>query len=610
MTLTAGNAAAHGKVVRIGCGSGFWGDTPEGVRQMILCDEIEYFIGDYLAEITMSILARAMQRNPMHGYAPDFVTSVIKPYAKEIALKGLKVVVNAGGLNLLGCKAEVERELASQGVSLKVAVVLGDDLMPQIEKLRNEGLWEMFSGESLPVRPLSANAYLGAFPIAAALDRGADIVITGRCVDSALALGPLIHEFGWKEDQFDMLAAGSLVGHVIECGPQCTGGIYTDWEEVADGWADIGFPIAECRDDGSFVVTKPKGTGGKVSWGTIAEQITYETDDPETYVLPDVVCDISRVTVEEVGPDRVRVSGAKGKPCTNTYKVSVTYQDGYRCLATLLIKGISAVAKARAVGAAILKRTRSILEREGLGDFSDTSVEVLGAEDTYGPHARISASREVILKVAVRHRCKQAAEIFSGEIASASTGMAQGIAGVMGGRPAVQPVIRLHSSLVSKARVSAEVRLAGESVAVRIRSHGIDIPPRKVSEAAGDSTGARPQDVSDVVVSLATLAYGRSGDKGDVSNIAVLARTAAYLPFIKAQVTADAVAEYMAHAIKGPVERFDWPGLRGVNLVLHGALGGGGTSSLRYDPQGKAHGQMLMDFPVRVPAGILDGCRS
>ena len=234
---------------------------------------------------------------------------------------------------------------------------------------------------------------------------------------------------------------------------------------------------------------------------------------------------------------------------------------------------------------------------------------MLGAEDTYGPHARMSANREVILKVAVKHAQKRAVEIFSREIAPASTGMGQGIAGVMGGRPAVQPVIRLHSCLVSKARVPVEVRIADMSFNVPIRIHGLDIPPRKIPDCANAPIKASIRSASDVVVPLVTLAYGRSGDKGDLSNIAILARKEGYLSFIEAQVTANSVAKYMAHILRGPVERFDWPGLMGFNFVLHGVLGGGGTSSLRYDPQGKAHAQMLMDFPVCIPAALLDASR-
>src|SRR5690606_4099216 len=301
---------------------------------------IDYLVIDYLAEITMSILARLRQRSPDHGYAADFVSQVIAPHAAELARRKIRVVVNAGGVNPRGCMEAVSRELRKQGLSLKVAAVTGDDVFPLLEQLRREGTAEIYSGLPLPTCAISANAYLGAFPIARALGAGADIVITGRCADSALTLGPLIHEFGWQPTDYDLLAAGSLAGHVIECGTQCTGGFFTDWKDVAEGWADIGFPIAECAADGSFVVTKPEGTGGLVNYAVVAEQITYETGDPRRYVLPDVVCDLSAVRLEELGSHRVQVRGVRGLPPTTTYKVSATYNDGFRSVATLLIKGL------------------------------------------------------------------------------------------------------------------------------------------------------------------------------------------------------------------------------------------------------------------------------
>ena len=548
------------KIVRLGGASGFWGDTPEGARQLVKSGEVDYLIMDYLAEITMSLLARLKAKSPDAGYPPDFISSVIAPHAKEIAERKIKIVANAGGVNPLACRDAVAKELAAQGVNLKVAAIVGDDVFGLVDELRNEGVKEIQSGAPLPKNVVSANAYIGAFPIAAALAAGADIVVTGRAADSALALGPLIHEFGWKPTDFDKLAAGTMAGHVIECGPQATGGIFTDWREVAEGWADIGFPIAQCSADGSFIVTKPANTGGLVSTRTVAEQVTYETGDPANYILPDVNCDLTQVRLEQVGPNRVRVTGIRGKAPTPTYKVSATYPDGHRSIATLMVNGIDAVDKAQAMGEAILKRTRNIFAREGLGDYSDTSIEVLGAEATYGPHGRARGVREVILKVGVRHQDKRAVEIFTREIAPAATGMGQGISGFAGGRPSVQPVLRLYSFLLDKSRVKTEVDFEGKRIA-----------------------------------------HGRSGDKGDMSNISVLARHPDFLPEITRQLTTDAVARYMAHVVFGPVERFPWPGLHGFNFLLHHSLGGGGVGSLRYDPQGKAHAQMLMDFPIKVP---------
>ncbi|GAA5232740.1 DUF1446 domain-containing protein [Verticiella sediminum] len=590
------------RIVRIGGGSGFWGDTPEGARQLIEAGGIDYLVMDYLAEVTMSILARARARDPEAGYATDFVTQVVRPYARQLAAGRIRVVVNAGGVHPRACAAAVRAELAAQGVDLKVAAVLGDDLMHLLPEWRGLDVREMFTGAPLPAALTSANAYLGGFPIAQALALGADIVVTGRCVDSALALGPLIHEFGWAPDQWDLLAAGSLAGHVIECGPQCTGGFATDWRETCERWADIGFPIAECRADGSFVVTKPAGTGGQVSVAAVAEQVTYETGDPASYVLPDVTCDWRHVRLEAVGADRVRVTGARGRPAGPAYKVSATHADGYRCMATLLVRGRSAADKASAVAQAILARTRAVCAREGRADFAEVSVERIGAEDAYGPHARTPAPREVLLKIDVRHDDARALDVFSREIFPTSTSTVQGVAGVFGGRPKVQPVVRLFSLLQPKAGVPVEVEMDG-----RLHPVPACVPDESAGEpapwAAPDAASLDiPPPGGTVSVPLDTIAHGRSGDKGNDSNIAILARRPEFVPLLRSQLTAEAVGDYLRHLADGPVERFEWPGLDGFNFVVRNALGGGGVASLRYDPQGKAHAEILMDFPVQVPA--------
>lgn len=585
--------------IRIGGASGFWGDSPEGARQLILSGQVDYVVFDYLAEITMSLLGRARQKDPAMGYAPDFVTEVIRPFARTIAERGIRIISSAGGVNPVACKEAIERELASQGIALTVAAVVGDDVEPLFPELVAEGVTDMKSGAALPAGVSTGNAYIGALPVAAALGAGASIVVTGRAADSALALGALIHEFGWSADDYDRLAAGSLAGHVIECGPQSTGGVFTDWREVADGWDDIGYPIVECAADGTFTVTKPSGTGGKVIWPTVAEQICYETADPANYVLPDVVCDLRAIRLAETGPDRVHVSGVRGKAPTNTYKVSLTYQDGFRSIATLMINGRDAVAKAEATAAAILRKVRRILEREGLGDFDDVSTEVLGGEDTYGPHGRSGSTREVVMKLAARHRSRRAMDIFAREIAPASTGMGQGTAGVMGGRPKVQPVLRLFSMLLRKDRLGLAV-LVGDRPPqpVQVPTEGQSLP----ASVPDDDLPVRLPDGETKTVPLIALAYGRSGDKGDDSNIAVIARRPEFVGEIERQLTASAVKDYMGHVVAGPVERFAWPGLDGFNFMLHRSLGGGGIASLRYDPQGKAHASMLMDFPIQVPA--------
>lgn len=588
-----------GKIVRIGCGAGFWGDSPEGPAQLVRTSGIDYLVLDYLAEITMSILARMRAKTPTLGYAGDFVTLVMKPLAREIAEKKIRVVTNAGGVNPAAARDALEAVFRETGVALKVAVVLGDDLSGAADGFRAAGVTEMFSGAPFPETLASLNAYLGAFPIAAALAAGADIVVTGRCVDSALVLGPLVHEFGWGSGDLDRLSAGSLAGHVLECGTQVTGGVFTDWRDVAADWDRMGFPIAECEADGSFVVTKPPGTGGRVTTMTVAEQVVYEVGDPAAYILPDVVCDWTQVRLADAGPDRVRVTGARGRPPTPFYKVSATHADGFRAAVTMMIAGREAVAKAEAVGAAILARSRRLMGQAGFADFSETSIEVLGSEASYGASSRARDTREVVLKIGVRHPSKEALQIFAREIYPAATAMAQGLTGFAGGRPEPQPVIRLFSFLVAKSEVAVEVEIDGERRA-QVIAPGEPFAPRPPP-----AIDAAPVPGPTATVPLIALAHGRSGDKGDIANIGILARRPEFVDPIRAGLTPAAVAAYMAHVVAGPVERYDWPGLDGFNLVLHRALGGGGVASLRHDPQGKTFAQVLLDLPIAVPADWL-----
>ena len=610
------------QLVRIGCGAGFWGDSGEGPKQLVESGRIDYLILDYLAEITMSLLARARSKDPATGYATDF-PDVIARLAPQIKQHGIRVVTNAGGVNPKACQEVLAAKLKAAGIDLRIGIVTGDDLLPRAAELKGQGIREMFSGGEFPDRAWSVNAYLGAFPIAAALDAGADIVITGRCVDSALALAPLVHEFGWKATDYDLLSAGSLAGHVIECGTQATGGIVTDWKSTVGDWDRMGFPIAEVARDGSFIATKPSGTGGRVAPETVVEQIVYEIGDPASYLLPDVTCDWRELSLKQVGADRVEVSGARGRAPTGSYKVSATYQDGFRASGTMMIGGRDAVARAEATAQAILRRTRRIFGERKLGDYLRADIEVLGAEANWGPQARARGTREVILKLAVHHHDKAALEIFSREFLPSATSMAQGITGFAGGRPSVTPLVRLFSCLVPKGSVSVAVELDGAAVRLPLPLRPQGVPVGR--EGAGGRGEASPAPAAPPLapparggelviegrgrteaVPLIALAYGRSGDKGDSANIGVLARRPEFVPLLREQLTAEAVKGWLAHFVKGQAERFEIPGLHGFNFLLHEALGGGGMASLRYDPQGKMLAQILMDFPLQVPLAWIE----
>jgi hypothetical protein len=588
-----------GKVIRIGGASGFWGDSCVGAPQLVAAG-VDYLVFDYLAELTMSILAAARGKNPELGYATDFVAVTLKAILKDVAAKNIRVISNAGGVNPQACAQAIRALAAEQGVAVKVAVVLGDDVMPLVEALRSEDVRELQSDAPLPAKVLTANAYLGALPVKRALDEGAQIVVTGRCVDSAVTLGALMHEFGWAADDYDRLAQGSLAGHIIECGCQATGGLHTDWESVPD-WPNIGYPVIECHADGHFIATKPTGTGGLVNCAVIAEQMLYEIGDPRSYLLPDVRCDFTKVSLQQAGEHRVDVRGARGRPPGPAYKVSSTYLDGFRCTGQLTVVGVDAARKARRTGEAILARTRALFAQAGLPDYSRTHIEVLGSEaGNFGPHAQTPQVREAMLHLAVMHPTKAALEMFAREIAPAGTSWSPGTTGAAG-RPSPAPCIRQFAFLLDKQRLQPVVDVDGVLHSVSVPHGQPDIAVR-AELAEAPRPAASPGQPDDIEIPLIQLAWARSGDKGNTSNIGVIARRPEWLPLLQAQLTPERVAQWLAHLVHGPVTRYDVPGIHAMNFVCEQALDGGGMASLRNDPLGKGMAQILLTLPVRVPA--------
>ncbi|HEY1379942.1 MAG TPA: acyclic terpene utilization AtuA family protein [Gemmataceae bacterium] len=467
--------------VRIGNGCGFWGDNLDAPVELACRAHLDYLTLEYLAELTMSILAVQRTKDPQAGFATDFLDVLERLGPQLLAQPNLRIVTNAGGMNPAGCAAKARAILEKNRLENRtIAVVTGDDLLPRLDELAAAGhaLAHLDTGEPLAAvrdRVVSANAYLGSRPIAEALRLGASVVITGRVADAALTVGPAAFEHGWAWDDWDRLAGATVAGHLIECGAQATGGLWCNWTEAPD-LANVGYPIAEVDADGMCRITKPAGTGGAVNVETVSEQLMYEVGDPAAYLTPDVVADFTSVALRDRGGDVVEVTNPRGKPATDSYKVSIAYRDGYASAGTLVIFGPDAPAKARWAGAMILDR----LKRAGY-EYAHSNVEALGAGDCVpgvvpGNKPQIPSTKsqdgtlgfgawdlgfppEVVLRVAVRDPRRSALERFTKEFAPLVTSGPPGTTGYTTGRPPVREVFAYWPALVAKAAVTADVRL-------------------------------------------------------------------------------------------------------------------------------------------------------
>lgn len=446
------------KTIRIGTGQGYWGDRLDAPLALVSRGNVQYICFDYLSELTMSIMQKQKQRDPSRGYAHDFV-NLCRQILPEVKAQGIRLIASAGGVNPGGCAEAIAQVARNQGIALSIATVEGDDILGRLDDLPAQGypLKNMDDGSDIGGihdRVTSANVYLGVVPLLEALRGGADVIITGRNTDTSLFLAPMIHEFGWRMDELDKLACGICIGHVIECGAQVTGGNYTGgWDRVPD-LARVGWPIAEVSEDGTAIITKPEGTGGLVEAGTVKEELLYEIGDPSTYITPDVVADFSQVRVEDVGPNRVKIWGAKGRPAPDTLKVSISYTNGYRAFADLGFSWPQALEKAKLAARILEERFRII----GLKP-EEVMFDYIGYNSLHGPLAEVPGHepQEVRLRVGIRTKTAEEARKLGPEIPCLVTcGPPQG--GGYSARATPQEILEYWPALIPADAVRPEVR--------------------------------------------------------------------------------------------------------------------------------------------------------
>ena len=584
------------------CG-GFWGDDPTAARRQVEGGPIDYLVMDYLAEVTMAILQKQRQRDPARGFAADFLQQMrdVLPACVE---KGVTIISNAGGVNPLACRDALEALAEELGIAdqVRVGVVLGDDIFDDLDGLlaSDEELAHMDTGEALStVRAdvLSANVYLGARPIAKALEMGANVVIAGRVTDTAVTLAPMIHEFGWAEDDWDRIAAGVIAGHIIECGTQATGGNFTDWHLV-ESYHDMGYPLIEAHADGSFVVTKHPGTGGLVSVHTVSEQLVYEMGSPH-YLAPDCTARFDSIQLTDDGPDRVRVTGAKGAPAPEKLKVSISFSTGYRAFGRLLISGPLALEKAERVADAFWYAAG------GEESYEDARTCAIGWNGGHPALSDDDEPSEVLLQVAVRDNDRAKIESqFAVQLVPRVLATVPGITYLADqGRPRVSGVVGYWPALIGRAALDVCIVVGDREERMSSLSPTTGAVTEFTPDAPCESvpnTGRR------TMVHLEELCLARSGDKGDTCNIGVIARSPEVYDWMRRNLTTAFVKTRFEGICEGDIERHEVPNLLAMNFLLHESLGGGGTLSLLLDAQGKTYAQYLLSAEVTVDTGLVE----
>ena len=582
------------KKISIGNAGGYWGDDPQALKRQILGGRLDYISMDFLAEVTMSIMQKQRSNDPTLGYARDFLP-MIEPVLKKALEQKTKIITNAGGVNPLACAEALLKLAEKQGLKLKVSVVYGDDVLPDIPGLQKSGaaFANMETGQKFAdvcTKIEAANVYFGALPVVEALKDNPDIVITGRVTDTGITLAAMIHEFQWELDDWDKLASGIIAGHIIECGAQATGGNFTDWKKIKS-FANMGYPIIEMQEDGVFTVTKHPFTGGLVSVDTVREQLVYEMGNPTAYLTPDVVADFSSAELKAEGENRVRVFNVKGYEPTPFYKVSMAYTDGYKCIGAIAISGPEARAKAECFA-------QIFWDRVGI-DFLSTHTEYFGWNACHQSLGLASEGNEIILRLGARDLDEKKLKIFSKLIPSLILGGPPGVC-VLGGAPKVSEVVSYWPALMDKKLVNPSVAMlaSGQTKIHRKLTHIVS-GQFKSKEAHIQVAEKITQDLSTCLANrigkpLSEICLGRSGDKGDTSNIGILARSDDAYAYIKKNLTAEVVKNLFQEICHGAVTRYEIDNLKALNFLLDNSLGGGGTVTLRADAQGKTYAQALL----------------
>jgi hypothetical protein len=598
-------------VIRIGNAGGYWGDDPGALARQVHGGHLDYISMDFLAEITMSIMQKQRSNDPKLGYARDFL-GMLEEVLPTLLKNKTKIITNAGGVNPVSCAEAIQNLAAKMGLKPKIAIVYGDDILKDLQDLKAKGcefknMEDGRSFDSVAEHIEAANVYFGAGPVVEALKWEPDIIVTGRVTDTGITIAAMIHEFGWQPHEWDKLASGIVAGHIIECGCQSTGGNFTDWHLVPS-FEKMGYPIIEMSADGTFVVTKHPNTGGLVSVDTVREQLFYEMGNPKSYITPDVVADFSTIKLAADGKDRVKITSVKGYEPTPFYKVSMAYQDGFKVLGTICISGPDARKKSETFAEIFWNKVGK--------DFVATETEFFGWNACHRSLGHQSDGNEIILRVGARDKDQGKLRKFSKMVPALILSGPPGVC-VLGGAPKPTEVVSYWPALMPKSAVKPRVALFDSGVIDERIVNADVIGSFEPSSMHSQKADKAKQNVRDAIASgqsaesvpLSSIALGRSGDKGDMANIGILARSPKAFEWLDSWLTAQRVKDLFQEICFGTVVRYKLDNMSGYNFLLDASLGGGGTLTLRTDAQGKTFAQALLRQMAPVPKDVLDDIR-